>query len=301
MTSTALLAAYTLLVGLGVPRLLRRARWPYRAPGLAVALWLGLMVSFSASLTLVVHHLVVPEAHLHRGVLGILHACGVAGTADLGTAVDSAQMAAPLVVALWPAGWFAAVVLRARRHRRRHGAMLDLVARREPGLAATVLDHGTPAVYCLPGRSRRIVLTSGALKALTPPQLQAVLAHERAHLSGRHHLVTGAADAFTRAYPGLPLAIGARAEIATLLEMVADDRAVLAHPPRTLAGAMCEVAAGQVPGFGLGAGGSTVVARVTRLLHPAKSPHPLARTSVAALALAAPMMPFLFACGSVAG
>ncbi|MET9401186.1 M56 family metallopeptidase [Kitasatospora sp. NPDC002965] len=301
MTSTALLAAYALLVGLAVPRLLRRARWPYRAPGLAVTLWLGLMASFVASLTLVVHHLVVPQAHLHRGVLGILHACGVAGTAGLGTAVDSAQMAAPLAVALWPAGWFAAVVLRARRHRRRHGAMLDLVARREPGLAATVLDHGTPAVYCLPGRSRRIVLTSGALKALTPPQLQAVLAHERAHLNGRHHLVTGAADAFTRAYPGLPLAIGARAEIATLLEMVADDRAVLAHPPRTLAGAMCEVAAGQVPGFGLGAGGSTVVARVTRLLHPGKSPHPLAWTSIAALALAAPMVPFLFACGSVAG
>ncbi|MGW2541120.1 M56 family peptidase, partial [Kitasatospora sp. NPDC001574] len=94
MTSTALLAAYALLVGLAVPRLLRRARWPYRAPGLAVTLWLGLMASFVASLTLVVHHLVVPEAHLHRGVLGILHACGVAGTAGLGTAVDSAQMAA---------------------------------------------------------------------------------------------------------------------------------------------------------------------------------------------------------------
>ncbi|MBO1418014.1 M56 family metallopeptidase [Streptomyces sp. FH025] len=299
--STALLAVYALLVGLAAPRPLRRARWAHRAPGLATTLWLGLLLSFVVSLALVVHHLVVPERHLHEGVLGILHACGVAGAVSPGPVGDVARMTAPLIVALWPLGWFAAVLLRARRHRSHHADMLDLVARPEPGLAATVLNHDTPAVYCLPGRARRIVLTSGALNALTPQQLQAVLAHERAHLTGRHHLLTGAAEAFTRAFPGLPLATAARTEMATLLEMVADDRAVLVHPPHTLASAMCEVAAGRAPGYGFGAGGSTVVARATRLLRPGKSPHPLAWTSIAVFALAAPMLPFLFACGSAAG
>lgn len=55
--------------------------------------------------------------------------------------------------------------------------------------AAFVLAATRPAAYCLPGRPPTIVLTTGALAVLDPEQLTAVLAHERAHLAGRHHLL----------------------------------------------------------------------------------------------------------------
>jgi Zn-dependent protease with chaperone function len=47
-----------------------------------------------------------------------------------------------------------------------------------------IIDGDRPTVYCLPGR-RRIMLTTGALTRLDDGELDAVLAHERAHLSGR--------------------------------------------------------------------------------------------------------------------
>ena len=48
-----------------------------------------------------------------------------------------------------------------------------------------VLDDPRPAAYCVAGRPAAIVVTSGALAVLDQPQLEAVLAHERAHLAQR--------------------------------------------------------------------------------------------------------------------
>ena len=42
-----------------------------------------------------------------------------------------------------------------------------------------VLDHDLPLVYCLPGRSGTVVVTRGAVDALSSHQLDLVLAHER--------------------------------------------------------------------------------------------------------------------------
>ena len=42
-----------------------------------------------------------------------------------------------------------------------------------------------PVAYCVPSRKRPIVVSSGALDQLEDTQLQAVLAHERAHLRYR--------------------------------------------------------------------------------------------------------------------
>ncbi|GAA2812680.1 M56 family metallopeptidase [Kitasatospora paracochleata] len=307
MTGTAGLVGYLLLVGLVAPALLRRASWPQRAPGSAVLVWLGLMLSFVTALGLVAHHLVEPERHLHTGLLGFLHACGLVHVGGLGLSAASAAVLPPAAVLGWPLGWYGAVLLRARRARLEHLAGLELVARPAGAEAvatvavgrvrAVVVEHGVPAVYCLPGRRRRIVLTRGALDVLSPEQLRAVLAHEHAHLTGRHHLVRAAVEAFARAFPGLPLGAAARVETAALLEMAADDRAVRRHSARALAGALGAVAAGLAPGVGLAAAGSPVVARVRRLLLPARGPHRLVRVAVAAAAAVAPLVPFLFACG----
>jgi len=295
----AVLLAYAVLVGLALPHALVRAGWTQRAPGLAVLVWQGLLLSFVSSLVLLTHHVVVPDRHVHGGVFGFLHVCGAAaadGVAAAG-AGEAAQLLLPLAAGLWPLGWYALTVARAYRSRRRHAAQLDILARPAPDLPAVLVEHAVPAVYCLPGRLRRVVLTRGALDVLSPPQLHAVLAHEQAHLAGRHHLVTAATEAFAHAFPGLPLARLARADTAVLLEMVADDRAARSHSPSALAEAMCEVAAARTPGFAFGLGGSAVLLRVRRLLHPRRGPHPAAWWSTAALTLAATVLPFVVACG----
>ena len=87
------------------------------------------------------------------------------------------------------------------------------------------MEHPAAVAYCLPGRVGTIVLTTAALAALDDAELAAVLAHERAHLRGRHHLVLAAASALAQTLPFLPGLCTAQTELARLLEMIADDKA----------------------------------------------------------------------------
>ncbi|MER6540176.1 M56 family metallopeptidase [Streptomyces sp900105755] len=68
-----------------------------------------------------------------------------------------------------------------------------LWARREcarlPGeLELAVLDDASPHAFALPGAPGRIVVSHGMLRCLGGTEREALLAHERAHLRGRHHL-----------------------------------------------------------------------------------------------------------------
>ena len=78
-----------------------------------------------------------------------------------------------------------------------------MVGRRGPVPGMVLLEDDRPVVYCVPVR-RRVVFTTGALRRLDRPELDAVLAHERAHLAGRHHLVIIFATAMRGAFPGIP-------------------------------------------------------------------------------------------------
>ncbi|MDH6129547.1 M56 family metallopeptidase [Kitasatospora sp. GP82] len=302
MIAAAVLAGYATVVGWAAPAALARARWAHRSPKAALALWRALMLSFVIALALTAYHLTRTGQHLH-GLLGVLDVwLGGTGTPATERAAEGPGLLVPIALAAaWPLAWFGAVLVRSRSHRRRHLALLDLAGRPEPRLHAVVLEHDTPAAYCLPGPQPRVVLTSGTLAALTPDQLHAVLEHERAHLRGRHHLSLALTEGFARAFPGLPLARAARTQTADLLEMVADDHALRSCTPKALAAAMCEVAAGGVPQTALAAGGPTVLLRLKRLLRPRGGLHPAARTALLLLALCAPALPYFVTCGPTLG
>lgn len=51
-----------------------------------------------------------------------------------------------------------------------------------------VLDDEAPQAFALPGAPGRIVVSRGMLRCLGDAEREALLAHERAHLRGRHHL-----------------------------------------------------------------------------------------------------------------
>jgi Zn-dependent protease with chaperone function len=162
---------------------------------------------------------------------------------------------------------------RARTHTHLHCRTARLVAEPTPGPGGSiVLDTAERAVYCVAGRPPAIVVTRGALDALDDAQLAAVLAHERAHLSGRHHLLIAASRAVAVVTPRLRLFSAGAAAIGRLVEMRADDVAVRRHPGPTLVAALLTLSGfGQVPGAALAASGVGVADRVERLLSPPES------------------------------
>lgn len=162
---------------------------------------------------------------------------------------------------------FAFHAVRAYAARARHRDVLDKVGL-PARLRATVVEHAEPAAYCLPGRRPRVVVSSGAVDALSHDELGAVVEHERAHIHGRHHLVLAAAHAFAWIFPGLPLARHLREQIPLLLEMAADDRALRRSPQNALATAMFTLASGRAPRGALAVGGETVLIRLKRVLVP---------------------------------
>jgi Zn-dependent protease with chaperone function len=71
--------------------------------------------------------------------------------------------------------------------------------------ALVVLDDERPMAYALPGWPGRIVTTSGLLRRLDASGRRALLAHERAHLRGRHDLVLAVGAVVAGANPLLRL------------------------------------------------------------------------------------------------
>jgi len=187
---------------------------------------------------------------------------------ELAMGLAAAAAALALVVLAWRYG---RSMQRAQRRTRAHAEAAHITGRRLPGGgAAVVLDAAQPAAYCVPGRPAAIVLTSAALAVLDPGQLTAVLAHERAHLAGRHHLLIALTRGLAATFPGVPLFTQGPAEVARLAEMCADDAAARHSSRPTLVAALLAMGTGTaVPAAALAATGGAVTARVQRLLEPA--------------------------------
>jgi Zn-dependent protease with chaperone function len=210
---------------------------------------------------------------------------------ELGLAVTAFLGGITMIVLGWHYG---RSLRQASVRTRAHAEAARITGRRiAAGDAAFVLDATQPAVYCVPGHPPTIVLTTGALAVLEPDQLTAVLAHEGAHLAGRHHLLLTVTRSLAGITPAVPLFTRGTAEVARLAEMRADDvaarRAGDEHGRRILLTALLAMSAGlapaqaQVPAAWLPATGGVVAARVRRLADP---PAP-ARSVCHGLALAA--------------
>ncbi len=235
----------------------------------------------------------MPTTQLSADLGQLLRACVMALRAEYAAPGGALLAAAGTTGALAILGRLvscaAGALLRARHERRAHADALTIVGRPAHRLGAVVVDHHTAAAYCLPGRARRIVLTSAALATLTDDELSAVLAHERAHLRGRHHLVLAGVQAFDRAFPGVPLFGEARRQVSALVEMLADDAAARGHQRHTVAAALLAVAGARAPASGLAAGGPTTAVRVRRMLAPAR-PVGLAGRILGTIAVAAALL-----------
>lgn len=102
-----------------------------------------------------------------------------------------------------------------------------------PGAGQVVVtDDAAADAYTLPGLPCRIVITTGMLRALSGPERQVLLAHERAHASGLHYLFTTAARLAAAANPVL---LPVSSAVGYAVERWADERAAAVTGDRELA------------------------------------------------------------------
>jgi Zn-dependent protease with chaperone function len=136
---------------------------------------------------------------------------------------------------------------RLRIIRTRHRELVDLLGMPRSQADQSqirVINAGNPVAYCLPSwRGSRIVVASSTLEQLDEPQLQAILAHERAHLAARHDLVVEGFAVLNRAFPQIRSGALAQREVEVLVEILADRAACKVVSPRQLLGAMQEMSA----------------------------------------------------------
>lgn len=284
MRPALLVFVYAAAMAWSMPALLARLTGSGLSPRAGLAAWLTAMASVLASLAVTLQYLIRAAV---AGWPGLAEAVCRSMTGGPCSAVVYRSAAFEIVLALNAlAAALTAVVLawrygrsmqRAGRQTRRHaeaaritGHMLPVQADGEAGGITVVLDAPQPAAYCMPGRPAAIVLTSGALAVLGPAQLKAVLAHERAHLAGRHHLLIALTRGLAALFPAVPLFARGAAEVARLTEMCADDAAARHSGRRTLVTALLAMGTGiAVPAVALAATSGAVTARVQRLLEPA--------------------------------
>jgi hypothetical protein len=297
IAAVCLLVYAFLLVTIGASRL-ARAGWADRAPRLAIAAWLALSSSAIGSVMLGGLALVVPTERVSYHLADLLAACAHDVRARYahpgGAALAAAGALLTFAVAARACWCTARTLATARRDGQRHCHQLRAVGRADQRLGAVVVDYDEPAAYSLPGARRPIVLTSAAIEALDDAQLTAVLAHERAHQRGHHHLLVLVAGSLAAAFPRVPAFRCGHNRVMHLVELLADDVAARTSSRLKTAEALLALSAPALAApLALGAGGSATGTRVRRLLRasaPLSRPHAMAGMVTLAAALAFPLL-----------
>jgi Zn-dependent protease with chaperone function len=262
-------------------RWLPGAGWVYRAPRHGLAAWYVVLAVIVVSAGIAAGSIAVHWPTAWDSVCNWWSWCVDALAGGHGTAARLAGWAAVAALAALGlrSGLAVARNLRATRRRMREQvALLRLVGRYDAHLRAMVVDDPRPVAYLLPGRGGAVVVTTGAVGGLPPGQLAAVLAHERAHAAGRHHLLVQGVRLLVAALPAVALFARAAAQIDRLVEILADEVAAGGHGRVELARALvaCAEAAAApaadarqaIPAGAVAATGGDALERVQRLLLP---------------------------------
>ncbi|HVN13640.1 MAG TPA: M56 family metallopeptidase [Kineosporiaceae bacterium] len=220
-TWSVLAAAATVL---GAPLLLTARPWQTRRPGTALGLWCLAVVCGCVAAAV---------------GLGVAVTYAVAPT-DAATRSPQLPGSTALTIIAWSGltvvgGLLALVMAKAEgllQERRRLVALCETLtsagiyenAWSGPVAVDFVVSH-VPLALSVPGRPGRVVLTSGLEDVLTPGQVQAVIAHERAHLVQRHAWIVRLADLNATCLPWLYGARRFQGAVRLLVELVADDSA----------------------------------------------------------------------------
>lgn len=186
------LLGYAVMVMATVPTAMMRRRWTSRAPRAAITIWIGALGSGGLAMVASMVCVVVAAnimAQRHGTTLTLDHAVRGAGLTLLACAVTATGGGLACLVIY-------RIVLSGINRR----TLVTQAIRRPRSVPwgkptpATIVRSDSATAISLPGRRPRIVISSRLADTLTPPQLEAVIEHERGHLLQHHHLLVQLAD-----------------------------------------------------------------------------------------------------------
>ena len=205
------------------------------------------------------------------GLAELLHQCWLAlhagpggGIVDRAVGVVSGGF---LVFAAFRGGWKLVGIARYRRRLHAQHAELAWVLHGSAPRAGEVLWLPTSQqhAYSLAGDPPLVVMSTGLREHLDHSALRAVLAHERAHLQRRHHLLIAVAYGVAAGFWWLPLMRQSPSMVRTLVELDADAHAARVHGHRPLRRALLRLQDAQAPAAALSIAGDCVELRLSRL------------------------------------
>jgi Zn-dependent protease with chaperone function len=182
-------------------------------------------------------------------------------------------------------------LVRVLRNRRATTRELQAVCRACGTGELAVVSLDAPHAFAVPGRPGRILVTRGMLTALDGDERRVVLAHERAHLDGRHHWLRAVTEVCAAVNP---LLIPVREAVAYLVERGADEHAATVTGSRELVAralakaALASGATNRMPAWSVALRftGCKISARVAALHCDPPRPEPLVPGGVLALGVA---------------
>jgi len=298
VTSTVYLLLYGAMVTWLAPAPLSWLTRRGTNPRLGVAAWVtamaGVLVAWVAAVVVVAVSLVRggPDSSV---VVLCLELLGVPEReAMLGAFAATGLLAVGVLISAVVTVGVGRTVLGLRAHSAEHADAARIIGTPTDADGVFVVAGERPAAYCVVGRLDTIVVTTAAVRALDGPELDAVLAHEGAHIAGRHHHLLMVLRALAASLAHLPLFTRGAAAVAELLEMCADDTAARRHGPRPLVAGMLALASPLPPSGGLAVAATATAARARRLLDPAGRStrwcHRVATSATIAATIGAPVV-----------
>lgn len=256
--ATLVLSTVLLLAALGGPWVLRRTALALASmPRIATAalvttalLWVTTLVAIGP----VIAWMSRGPAWLPEEAAEVCVRCLVAATPFGGNAV-SLGIPAIIPLALPALGAIAVLAGLFHEFRTLGHSQKALAARvRADGAPMTVLGHRVHVIdgaqlraFSLPRNHGGIVISHGALAALTPLELSAVLEHEHAHISQRHHLWLTVLNGATRYFRWVPFIRAVRGAVPHYLEISADQAAKRVTGTTALASALLRLGEAAAP------------------------------------------------------
>jgi beta-lactamase regulating signal transducer with metallopeptidase domain len=298
------LLAGVVAAGWLVPRVLARVDLRRRDPLPLIVAWLvstaGVLVATASGVLL----LLLPKHGPGVTMLAAVHRCWAA--VQHGSPPRVEEIAGLVGVASLAAFAVRLVVISVRgvrergRRRRENLEVLRLVGR--PADDVLWLAHEQPLAFSMAGRPGVVVATEGLTRHLEPGAVAAVLAHGRAHLTGRHHVLVAIADAVRASLPFVPLFRAAPKAVRDLVELAADVGAARDCGPAAVHTALLRVTGHGAPSASLAMAQKAVHLRLARLQHGSRPPGTLRRTVACGLtAMTAVVLPFVSGTGFLLG
>lgn len=249
MIRVGLLVVLVFVLAGPVRSLLSRARWLESAPRVAIALWQSILLSVALCLVgAAVALFALSASPLTVRRERVTDFTAASATAHVTSSLSPNQIfaaTAAVIIGCVVLGILGAKSVSLLRIRERQRLLLDLVGSDRPDLPAVVVDDPRPTAFSIPGIRPRVVVSTGALEMLSTDELDAVLAHEWAHVRARHDLVLLPFQTLAAALPRSRALARTCTSLTTLVEMSA-DRAATRHCDRaSVASALTRLSGGE--------------------------------------------------------